>query len=54
MLILGLAFCATHLSTQVPSVTSKKCCHVGIMSYMSLRTWDPYEVVGPNFHALNG
>ena len=27
---LCLAFCSTHLETQVPSLTSKKCCHVGI------------------------
>jgi hypothetical protein len=25
---LGLAFCLTQFSTQVPSLTSKKCCHV--------------------------
>ena len=24
------------------------------MSYVKLRTWDPCEVVSPNFHALNG
>jgi hypothetical protein len=24
------------------------------MSYLGLGTWDPYEVVSPNFHALNG
>ena len=27
---LSLAFCSTQLTTQVPSLTSKKCCHVGI------------------------
>jgi hypothetical protein len=27
---LGLAFYLTQLSTQVLSLTSKKCCHVGI------------------------
>ena len=27
---LGLAFCSTQLSTQVPSLISKKCCHMGI------------------------
>jgi hypothetical protein len=26
----GLAFCSTRLSTQVPSLTSKTCYHVGI------------------------
>jgi hypothetical protein len=27
---LGLAFCLTQISTQVPSLTSQKCCHVSI------------------------
>ena len=51
---LGLAFCLTQLSTQVPSLPSKKvspCWH-------PCHTWDLglgtlCEVVSPNFHALN-
>ena len=35
----GLAFSSIQLSTQVPSLTSKKCCHVGI--HVILGTWDP-------------
>jgi hypothetical protein len=35
---LGLAFCSTQLSTRVPSLTSKKWCHVGI--HVILGTWD--------------
>ena len=36
---MGLDFCLTQLSTQVPSLTSKNCCHVGI--HVILGTWDP-------------
>jgi hypothetical protein len=35
---LGLAFCSTQLSTQVPTLASQKCCHVGI--HVILGTWD--------------
>ena len=35
---LGLAFCSTQLWTCVLSLTSKKCCHVGI--HVILGTWD--------------
>ena len=35
---LGLDFCSTQLSTQVPSLTFKKWCHVGI--HVILGTWD--------------
>jgi hypothetical protein len=35
---LGLVFCSTQTSTQVPHLTSKKCCHVGI--YVILGTQD--------------
>jgi len=35
---LGLAFCSTQFATQVPSLTSEKCCHVGI--HVILGTWD--------------
>ena len=44
-----------QLATQVPSLTSTKCCHVGHPCH----SWDlglgtPCELVSPNFHALNG
>ena len=50
---LGLAFCSTQLSTQVPSLTFKKCCR------RPCHAWDlglgtMCEVVSPNFHDLNG
>ena len=47
---LGLAFRSTQLSTQVPSLTSKNCCDVDIHVIVGI----PYEVLSPNFHALNG
>ena len=47
----NLVYCSTQLSTQVLSLTSKKCCHVDI--HVILGTWDPREVVSPNFYALN-
>jgi hypothetical protein len=34
----GSSFCSTQLSTQVPSLTSKKCCHVNI--HVIRETWD--------------
>jgi hypothetical protein len=51
---LGLAFCSTQLTTQVPSLTSEKmmpCRH-------PCHSWDlglgtPCEVLSSNFHALN-
>ena len=42
---LGPAFCSNQLSTRVSSLTSKKCCHAGIISYLGdlgFRTWDPW------------
>ena len=52
---LGLAFCLTQLSIQVRLLTSKKCCHVDIHVILeTLRLGTPWEVVSPNFHALNG
>ena len=48
---LGLVFCCPQPSTQVPSLTSKKCRRVGI--HVIIGTWDMCEVVIPIFHALN-
>ena len=36
----GLGFCATQLSTQVSSLTSKKCYHAGV-HHVILGIWDP-------------
>ena len=46
---LGLVFRSIQLLTQVLSLTTKKCCHVGI--HVILGT--PREAISPNFHALN-
>jgi hypothetical protein len=50
---LGLAFCSTQVSTYVPSLTSKKWCHVGIHVVFRAEDLGPlakWQV--PNFHAL--
>ena len=47
----GLPFCSTKITTS-PSLTSKECCHID--THVILGTWDPCEVVSPNFYALNG
>ena len=49
---LGLPFCLAQFWTYILSLSSKKCCHVGIR--VILGPWDPCEVISPNFHALNG
>jgi hypothetical protein len=47
---LGLAFCSTQPSTQAPSLTSKKCCHVGIHVILGTQEFGtPCEVVFPTF-----
>ena len=53
---LYIAFCLTQLSTQVPSLTSKKVC---LPCRHLCHTWNlglgtPCEMVTPNFLALNG
>ena len=52
---LTLSFCSIQLSTQVLSLTSKKCCHVGFHVILGdLRLGTMCEVVSPNFHTFNG
>ena len=48
-----LALCLTQLSPQVPSLIFKSVAMLAFISYLELKTWDPCEVVSPNFHALN-
>ena len=52
LFLLFLLLCSTQHSTQIAHLTSKKLCHVG--NHAILKTWDPCEVVRPNFHILNG
>jgi hypothetical protein len=43
----------THNTSPKPH-PSKNIAMWAFMSYLGLRTWDPFEVVNPTFHALSG